>query len=102
MALEALAQEFNAVDPFFDPPHSTFEPTKKEANVQNINTIPGLGVFYLDCRVLPVYDLELVIAKVKEIAGEIERRFGVTILIQRCRRSKAPRPRQRTPPWSGL
>ena len=76
VALEALAQEFSAVDPFFDPPHSTFEPTKKEANVQNINTIPGLGVFYLDCRVLPEYDLGLVIAKVKEIGGEIERRFG--------------------------
>ena len=90
VALEALAQEFNAVDPFFDPPRSTFEPTKKEANVQNINTIPGLGVFYLDCRVLPVYDLGLIIAKVKDIATEIERRFGVTILIQTVQEVQSP------------
>ena len=90
VALEALAREFSAVDPFFDPPHSTFEPTKKEANVQNINTIPGLGVFYLDCRVLPEYDLGLVIAKVKEIAGEIERRFGVTILVTSVQEAQSP------------
>jgi succinyl-diaminopimelate desuccinylase len=90
VALEALAREFSAVDPFFDPPHSTFEPTKKEANVQNINTIPGLGVFYLDCRVLPEYDLGLVIAKVKEIGGEIERRFGVTILVTSVQEAQSP------------
>jgi succinyl-diaminopimelate desuccinylase len=90
VALEILAQEFPAVDPFFDPPHSTFEPTKKEANVQNINTIPGLGVFYLDCRVLPAYDLGLVIAKVKEIAKKIERRFGVTIIIEPVQEVQSP------------
>ncbi|MBM4276153.1 MAG: M20 family metallo-hydrolase [Deltaproteobacteria bacterium] len=90
VALEALAQEFNAVDPFFDPPHSTFEATKKEANVQNINTIPGLDVFYLDCRVLPIYDLREVIAKVKDIAGAIALRFGVTIDISPRQFSQSP------------
>ncbi len=90
VALEALAQEFNVVDPFFDPPHSTFEATKKEANVQNINTIPGLDVFYLDCRVLPAYDLGLITAKVKDIAGEIERRFGVTIALQTVQEVQSP------------
>jgi succinyl-diaminopimelate desuccinylase len=90
VALEALAQKFPAVDPFFDPPHSTFEPTKKEANVQNINTIPGLGVFYLDCRVLPVYDLGQVIATVKEIAAGIEQRFGVTIRVSSVQEAQSP------------
>lgn len=90
VALEALAQEFPAVDPFFDPPYSTFEPTKKEANVQNINTIPGLGVFYLDCRVLPEYELKGVIAKVTEMAGEIEQRFGVTITVQTVQEVQSP------------
>ena len=90
MALEALTQEFNAVDSFFDPPHSTFEPTKIEANVQNINTIPGLGVFYLDCRVLPEYTLGMVIARVREIAAEIERRFGVTITVQTVQEVQSP------------
>ncbi len=90
VALEALAQEFNAADPFFDPPRSTFEPTKKEANVQNINTIPGLGVFFLDCRVLPVYDLDRVIHKVNEIAREIERRLGVVITVQTVQEVQSP------------
>jgi succinyl-diaminopimelate desuccinylase len=90
VALEALAREFNAVDSFFDPPHSTFEPTKIEANVQNINTIPGLGVFYLDCRVLPEYILRIVIARVREISSEIERRFGVTIMVQTVQEVQSP------------
>jgi len=90
VALEELAHEFNAVDPFFDPPHSTFEPTKIEANVENINTIPGLGVFYLDCRVLPVYDLAQVIAKVQEITGEIARQCGVAITVQAVQTVQAP------------
>ena len=90
VALEALAREFAAVDTFFDPPHSTFEATKIEANVQNINTIPGLGVFYLDCRVLPVYDLEQVIAMVKEIAAGIAERFGVTISVQTVQEVQSP------------
>ena len=48
--LTKLHKIFDAVDPLFDPPVSTFEPTKKEANVGNINTIPGEDVFYMDCR----------------------------------------------------
>ena len=90
VALEGLAREFKAVDPFFDPPHSTFEATKKEANVQNINTIPGLDVFYLDCRVLPQYNLELIRGRVKETAREIEGRFGVTIGIQTVQEVQSP------------
>jgi succinyl-diaminopimelate desuccinylase len=97
VALEALAQEFPAVDSFFDPPHSTFEATKIEANVQNINTIPGLGVFYLDCRVLPLYNLEQVVGKVKEIAAGIENRFGVTISAQTVQEVQSP---PATPPDS--
>lgn len=90
VALEELAQEFNAVEPFFDPPHSTFEPTKIEANVENVNTIPGLGVFYLDCRVLPVYDLADVQAKVQQITAQMERRWDVSITTQAVQEVQAP------------
>jgi len=55
--LTKLRKIFSNTDPLFDPPQSTFEPTKKEANVGNINTIPGEDVFCMDCRVLPEYDL---------------------------------------------
>ncbi len=90
VALEALAQAFPAREPFFDPPYSTFEPTKIEANVENVNTIPGRGVFYLDCRVLPVYDLAQVKATVLEICRQVERSHGVSIDIEAVQELQAP------------
>lgn len=79
VALETLSRDFPAADPFFEPPTSTFEPTKKEANVQNINTIPGRDIFYLDCRVLPCYQTAQVVHRVREVAATVARRFGVAI-----------------------
>jgi succinyl-diaminopimelate desuccinylase len=82
VALEALRREFDAADPLFDPPTSTFEPTQKEANVGNINTIPGRDVFYLDCRVLPAYDLEAVKERVRALATAAAAKFGVTVTLE--------------------
>ncbi|MFQ5676156.1 MAG: M20 family metallo-hydrolase, partial [bacterium] len=56
--LQTLYTIYEDVDPVFEPPGSTFEPTKKEANVPNVNTIPGEDIFYLDCRVLPTHNIE--------------------------------------------
>ncbi|MEJ2070273.1 MAG: M20 family metallo-hydrolase [Syntrophobacterales bacterium] len=81
VALEALHQEFAGNNPLFDPPESTFEPTQKEANVENINTIPGRDVFYLDCRVLPEFDLGQVRARIEAIARETAAEFGVTVTV---------------------
>jgi len=39
--LSSLYDIYSSSDDIFDPPTSTFEPTKKEANVPNINTIPA-------------------------------------------------------------
>jgi len=58
VALERLKGLFHFSDELFRPSLSTFEPTKMEANVPNVNTIPGRDVFYMDCRVLPRYKLE--------------------------------------------
>ncbi|MBM4275360.1 MAG: M20 family metallo-hydrolase [Deltaproteobacteria bacterium] len=82
VAFEALRQEFPLENPLFQPPESTFEPTKKEANVPNINTIPGRDVFYLDCRVLPEYELDRVIGRVKELGEEVARRFEVSLTVE--------------------
>ena len=70
---------FPDTDPLFDPPQSTFEPTKKEANVGNINTIPGEDVFCMDCRVLPEYDLKDVMNAIQKICRKIEKKFNVRI-----------------------
>jgi len=77
--LEKLHGIYDRIDPVFDPPESTFEPTMKQANVENINTIPGDDVFCIDCRVLPDFDLEKVIADIRDIVAGVEKDFGVTI-----------------------
>ena len=82
VALDDLPREFPLHNPLFRPPMSTFEPTKKEANVPNINTIPGRNVFYLDCRVLPDYDLALVQERVRAIATEAAAKFGVSVEVE--------------------
>lgn len=95
LRLEKLRDAFSEKDPLYDPPGSTFEPTKKEANIPNINTIPGEDVFYLDCRVIPLYDLDRVMAEVNAIAREIEEERGVSIEITTVQKVQAPPP---TPP----
>jgi succinyl-diaminopimelate desuccinylase len=82
VALDRLHQEFPLQNPLFRPPMSTFEPTRKEANVPNINTIPGRDVFYLDCRVLPDYDLAQVTARVAAIATAAVQKFGVNVTVE--------------------
>jgi succinyl-diaminopimelate desuccinylase len=76
-----LDKLFSKVDPLFDPPESTFQPTKKEANVGNINTIPGEDVFYMDCRVLPEYDLKDIMIAVEKSVRKIEEKFRVRVEI---------------------
>jgi succinyl-diaminopimelate desuccinylase len=95
VALEALHQEFPLENPLFKPPESTFEPTRKEANVPNINTIPGRDVFYLDCRVLPDYDLARVQERVVALATETAQKFGVTLTVEAVQDLAAAPP---TPP----
>ncbi|MFC1595315.1 M20 family metallo-hydrolase [Gemmatimonadota bacterium] len=80
--LEQLYEDFPARDDLFDPPVSTFEPTMKKANVENINTIPGEDVFAFDCRVMPEYSLEDVRGRIEVYAKEVERTFGVTVGIE--------------------
>ncbi len=80
--LGKLYQLFPQADPLFEPPTSTFEPTKKEANVPNINTIPGEDVFYLDSRILPKTPVAKVEEAVAQMVKKIERKFKVKIQIE--------------------
>jgi succinyl-diaminopimelate desuccinylase len=79
LRLNALEGFFGERDTLFEPDRSTFQPTKKEANVPNINTIPGEDVMCMDCRILPRYTLDMVRKEIVRIAGEIESRYGVTV-----------------------
>ncbi len=73
---EELYRKYNKRDELFDPPISTFEPTKKEANVPNVNTIPGEDIFYMDCRILPDYNPEEVMDAINAVADEVARETG--------------------------
>ena len=98
LSLEKLPRFFNKKDLRFDIPKSTFEPTQKEANVLNVNTIPGQDVFYLDCRVLPQYSLFRVIDKIKEIAAEVGEKTGLKIKVEVVNKVQAPPPTETDAP----
>lgn len=98
VALRGLYRTFDRRDSFFHPATSTFEPTKKESNVPNINTIPGEDVFYLDCRVLPEYDAGAVLAEIRAVADGIEKEFGVTIELTPVQYFQAPSPTAKDAP----
>ena len=89
-----VEKRFSATNDIFSPNRSTFTPTKHEANVPNVNTIPGKEVFYIDCRVLPCYSLDEVLAAFRALAADIAERFGVTIDvdIQMSEPAAAPTP----------
>jgi succinyl-diaminopimelate desuccinylase len=95
LRLHALeAGSFTARDPLFDPDRSTLSPTKKEANVPNINTIPGEDVFYMDCRILPSYPLDGVLELIRSTLAGVERDYGVRteISVQQRVESRATSP----------
>jgi succinyl-diaminopimelate desuccinylase len=88
--LDRLHHVFDASDPFYEPQTSTFQPTKKEPNIPNINTIPGDDIFYMDSRVLPQYRLSHVLHEIRMIADEIEKKFDVLIEITTVQEVQAP------------
>ncbi|MBN2738315.1 MAG: M20 family metallo-hydrolase [Spirochaetales bacterium] len=90
VALSDLRREFSGENALFDPPVSTFEPTKKEANVPNVNTLPGEDVFYLDCRILPEIEVEKVLASINMKIKEIEKQWGVKISYEILHRESSP------------
>jgi len=96
-----LHKKFRAADPLFRPAESTFEPTKREANVPNVNTIPGEDVFYFDCRVLPVYKNKAVFQEVEAALQETENRFGVKAEIEVIQDESSP-PTPEAAPIVGL
>jgi succinyl-diaminopimelate desuccinylase len=89
MKLRRLYEDFPAENKLFEPAGSTFEPTKKEANVPNVNTIPGQDVFYVDCRVLPEYDIAEVVDRAEGYCREIAAEFGAEVVVETPQREQA-------------
>ncbi len=89
LRIAELNNFFSDQSELFSPPESTFCPTKKEANVPNINTIPGMDVFYVDCRILPNYKLDEVLERIKGIGSEIEIKYRVKVEYETVLREQA-------------
>ena len=87
-----IHEKYNFEDPLFTPSASTFEPTKKEANVENVNTIPGVDVICFDGRILPSYDLEKILTEIREIADKYEKEYDVSIKFEILQKGVAPEP----------
>jgi succinyl-diaminopimelate desuccinylase len=78
----ALHEKYAARDELYSPPESTIEPTKKAANVPNVNTIPGEDQFWFDCRVLPQYDVKELLAEMRQIAAEVAAEYRVEVKVE--------------------
>ncbi len=85
-----LHEKYTAKDEIFNYPYSTFEPTKHEKNVDNVNTIPGLETIYMDCRILPKYDLDNVIDDISNCIRDFEKDSKAHISFEFMQKEQAP------------
>jgi succinyl-diaminopimelate desuccinylase len=87
-----LHDKYSEKDERFDPPGSTFEPTKKDKNVDAVNIVPGEDIGHFDCRILPNYDVDEILSRIRQLAEEFEKTTGAKISIELLQKSSAPRP----------
>lgn len=87
-----VEKTFDARNDIFSPNRSTFTPSKHEANVPNVNTMPGREVFYIDCRVLPCYSLDEVLAAFRELGARVSEEYGVSVDVQHVSYAPAAAP----------
>jgi succinyl-diaminopimelate desuccinylase len=74
----------------FDVPESTFEPTKKERNVDAINVIPGEDIVYFDCRIHPSYELDEVLGDINSLLSYYEEKTGAKINLEVLQKQASP------------
>ncbi|CAC12063.1 acetylornithine deacetylase related protein [Thermoplasma acidophilum] len=86
-----LHEKFTVKDDLYNVPYSTFEPTKHEKNVDNVNTIPGTDTFYFDCRVLPQYSLDDVLKTVDEAISDFQAHSQARISYDLVQKEQAPK-----------
>lgn len=91
LRLNAMEREvFADSDGIFVPDRTTITPTKKDANVPNINTVPADDAFYIDMRILPRYAIDDVLAEAGRRARDVESRYGVKVSFEVVQRNDSP------------
>jgi succinyl-diaminopimelate desuccinylase len=86
---QKLHKKYTKTNKLFDESRSTFEPTMIQANVANINTIPGKDVFCFDCRVLPEYPLDGVLSDINTIMAKYKKKERTEIKLDAVNREDA-------------
>ena len=76
-----FTEKYGKSDPMFIPPVSTFEPTKADSTVLNVNTIPGVWSFCMDCRMLTDFSADTVKAEAERVAADTAARTGAEIRV---------------------
>ena len=90
--MESLPEKFGGKDDRFLNGVSTFEPTKRPATVDNVNTIPGHDEFCMDIRLLPMYDPDDVLREAEAIAECYAKDTGAEIRVEVIQKAVAGRP----------
>ena len=91
LALDKMLHEkYSLKNDQFDVPESTFEPTRKDKNVNAVNIIPGEDIAYFDCRILPNYNVDEILAEINRVTEEFEKKTGATIELEVLQRQVAP------------
>ena len=90
--IHVLEEKFCRTDDIYLPHMSTFEPTKRPATVENLNTIPGYDEFSMDVRLLPAYHIDDVIAIARELAAKYEEKTGAKICVNEIQRHESGKP----------
>jgi succinyl-diaminopimelate desuccinylase len=86
---ESLHRQYPKRNNLFDDPSSTFEPTKVDSNVPNVNTIPGVDATYFDCRVLPEYSLDSVLSDINSSLRDFTSEYGADVSLEIIQRDDA-------------
>jgi len=86
---ERLHRKYDRRNDLFDEPSSTFEPTKADPNVPNVNTIPGVDSFYFDCRILPEYSLDSVLSEVNLTLSDFKSNENADVSLEIIQRDDA-------------
>lgn len=90
--MRELERDFCQKDDIYLPHMSTFEPTKRPATVENVNTIPGHDEFSMDIRLLPAYSIDDVIDTARRVAARHEEETGARITVTEIQRHTAGMP----------
>jgi len=53
--------------------------------------VPGEDVFYFDCRILPKYDVDQVLADIQVVKAEVEVKTGAKITVVNVQKQPAPK-----------